>query len=141
MRAWFYFLKHLHIYNTVYFKKHLYRSHLLRFNQPTVHRCVPADEPIDLLNVAFGNTSTVPDRLTAHSSLLDLQHTCPGRMWNLVEVRALIVAQSSHTCVTLHYILYLVIYTPVNCILLPNPGKINFLTLDWECVIFLKQFL
>ena len=49
---------------------------------------VPAEEPIDLLNVAFcrnGNFD-VPDRKTGLMSLEELRLLCPERKWNFVEV-------------------------------------------------------
>ncbi|KAF1817407.1 hypothetical protein P152DRAFT_427205 [Eremomyces bilateralis CBS 781.70] len=62
-----------------------------------------ANEPIDLLNVAFENPRLVknlsaaagpqrsvfdlcPDRLTARSSARELQEACPSREWRLVEI-------------------------------------------------------
>ena len=62
------------------------------------HKSLPADEPIDLLNVSFNqqkqlNSSVVhesnfdvPDRLTGISSLKELRCLCPNRNWNFVEV-------------------------------------------------------
>ncbi|XP_058066383.1 asparagine synthetase domain-containing protein CG17486 [Anopheles bellator] len=59
---------------------------------------VPADCPIDLLNVAFEKVTrerkkqsppidwNVPDRLTGHSSLRELQQLRPNRVWNFVEI-------------------------------------------------------
>lgn len=50
-------------------------------------KCVPQDQPIDLLNVAFqvGDNSTyeVPDRLTGRQALDELP---TSRVWNFVEV-------------------------------------------------------
>jgi asparagine synthetase B (glutamine-hydrolysing) len=58
------------------------------------HEILSASEPIDLLNVAFQNPrihkdevspyELCPDRLTARSSLADLQRTCPGRNFRLI---------------------------------------------------------
>ncbi|XP_052873050.1 asparagine synthetase domain-containing protein CG17486 [Anopheles cruzii] len=59
---------------------------------------VPADCPIDLLNVAFEKVTrdrnkqsqpvdwNVPDRLTGHSSLRELQQLRPNRVWNFVGI-------------------------------------------------------
>lgn len=51
-----------------------------------LHRFVPIEEPIDLVNVSFGKFDTTPDRISALASLLDLTDTCPGRQWNLIKV-------------------------------------------------------
>lgn len=66
------------------------------------HDILPAGEPIDLLNVAFENPhihdrmqllaegktpyDVCPDRVTAHSSLSELQSVCPGREFRLIEI-------------------------------------------------------
>lgn len=62
------------------------------------HKCLPEDEPIDLLNVAFeqrksqSNTNfhvadfNVPDRVTGISSLQELRRLCPNRKWNFVKI-------------------------------------------------------
>jgi asparagine synthetase B (glutamine-hydrolysing) len=67
-------------------------SLLARLTHHTLH---PSQE-IDLLNVAFENPrihkpggaksfyETCPDRMTARSSLIELQQTCPGRTFRLV---------------------------------------------------------
>lgn len=70
---------------------------LLAYLAHTLH---PADNPIDLLNVAFANPrlarklasderenllyEACPDRILGRRSLLELQRTCPGRRWNFV---------------------------------------------------------
>ncbi|KAL5255554.1 hypothetical protein ACHWQZ_G010954 [Mnemiopsis leidyi] len=51
-----------------------------------LHRSAPAEEPIDLLNVSFGNYDSTPDRLSAVASLGDLQRLAPNRTWNLIKV-------------------------------------------------------
>ena len=51
-----------------------------------VNRYVPPDEPIDLLNVAFGSFEKTPDRIAAIASFRDLQNIAPEREWNLIEV-------------------------------------------------------
>jgi len=56
-----------------------------------VDRHAPAHEPIELLNVAFGSSSSttsfdVPDRQTARVALGELRAIAPGRDWRLVEV-------------------------------------------------------
>ena len=74
-----------------------------------IHDYLPAEEEVDLLNVAFENPrihgssngraflgapsdesdviyGTCPDRLTSHSSLVELCHICPSRPWRLVEI-------------------------------------------------------
>ncbi|TID25786.1 asparagine synthase related protein [Venturia nashicola] len=60
------------------------------------HHTLHPDQEIDLLNVAFENPrihkpgsdisfyETCPDRMTARSSLVELQQTCPGRTFRLV---------------------------------------------------------
>lgn len=60
------------------------------------HHALHPDQEIDLLNVAFENPrihkpggdisfyETCPDRITARSSLIELQQTCPGRTFRLV---------------------------------------------------------
>jgi hypothetical protein len=57
------------------------------------HSYVPVDEPIDLLNVAFGNSpahcAVVPDRVTARAGLRELMALPNGgnrRPWQLIEV-------------------------------------------------------
>lgn len=63
------------------------------------HDLLPADQSIDLLNVAFENPrihknldpgispySLCPDRITGQSSYAELKQTCPGRHWRLVEI-------------------------------------------------------
>ena len=52
----------------------------------TVYRSVPSCEPIDLLNVSFGNCDKTPDRISAIASLQDLQTIAPDRIWNLIKV-------------------------------------------------------
>lgn len=54
-------------------------------------RHAPADEPIDLVNVAFGekgrlDANKAPDRLAARAALLELQGINCEREWRLVEV-------------------------------------------------------
>lgn len=64
-----------------------------------VHLHLPADEPIDLLNVAFENPRAikhskslqldpyvVPDRQTGLQSFAELQLLAPSRVWNFVEI-------------------------------------------------------
>jgi asparagine synthetase B (glutamine-hydrolysing) len=57
------------------------------------HELLSPTEPIDLLNVAFQNPrihkdgpgyELCPDRITARSSLVELQGTCPGRDFRLI---------------------------------------------------------
>ncbi|KAK6810559.1 hypothetical protein RU639_013625 [Aspergillus parasiticus] len=66
------------------------------------HELLPADESIDLLNVAFENprvaaaaskeakTGSVyencPDRITGRSAFAELQAVCPGRNWRFVAI-------------------------------------------------------
>ena len=51
------------------------------------HRHVPPDDPIDLLNVAFGEfPSQTPDRIGSLNGLLELKAIAPDRVWNLVEI-------------------------------------------------------
>ncbi|KAJ9471139.1 Asparagine synthetase domain-containing protein [Diplonema papillatum] len=51
------------------------------------HQTVPLGEPIDLLNVAFGDSpGNTPDRLAALSGWKELREACPGRPWNLIEI-------------------------------------------------------
>ncbi len=59
------------------------------------HQCLPIEEPIDLLNVAFENPRNknssrsiydVPDRLTGLKSLAALQNKFPLRKWNFIQV-------------------------------------------------------
>jgi asparagine synthetase B (glutamine-hydrolysing) len=64
------------------------------------HDLLPAEEPIDLLNVAFYNPRTVasnqsraenpyescPDRITGRSSFAELRRTCPGRHWRFIAI-------------------------------------------------------
>ena len=57
----------------------------IKFNQVTL-RSVPKEEPIDLLNVSFGNYDSTPDRVSAVASLEDLQKLAPERTWNLIKV-------------------------------------------------------
>jgi hypothetical protein len=73
-------------------------------------RCVPSEEPIDLINVAFEQKSApkdtkkqgrkhkvhkretyrsnfeVPDRITGRSGVAELKQINPNRTWNFVEV-------------------------------------------------------
>ncbi|WVO16743.1 hypothetical protein L204_104427 [Cryptococcus depauperatus] len=68
-----------------------------------IHLCLPLNEPIDLINVAFapcpvpsGNCKTVtsnlinmyhvPDRSSGLFSVAELGRVCPGREWRFVEV-------------------------------------------------------
>jgi asparagine synthetase B (glutamine-hydrolysing) len=56
-----------------------------------IHRHLPPNEPVDLLNVAFEQTNqhdvyAVPDRITAMQSLVELQSLLPDRTWRLIEV-------------------------------------------------------
>ena len=65
-----------------------------------IHDTLPHAEDVDLLNVAFYNPhiharyqddikaayDACPDRITAKSALEELNHTCPKRVWRLVEV-------------------------------------------------------
>ena len=64
------------------------------------HDLLPAEESIDLLNVAFYNPRTVaanqsqaknpyescPDRITGRSSFAELRRTCPGRHWRFIAI-------------------------------------------------------
>jgi len=75
------------------------------------HALLPADDHIDLLNVAFENPRVVqaaktksngnyaieatntdsayescPDRITGRKALRELQQVCPGRVWRFVAV-------------------------------------------------------
>eukprot|EP01064_Diplonema_japonicum_P024501 TRINITY_DN3507_c0_g3_i1.p1 TRINITY_DN3507_c0_g3~~TRINITY_DN3507_c0_g3_i1.p1 ORF type:complete len:647 (+),score=78.58 TRINITY_DN3507_c0_g3_i1:30-1970(+) len=48
---------------------------------------VPMSEPIDLLNVAFGDhPRETPDRLAARQGWAELSKAYPGRVWNLIEI-------------------------------------------------------
>lgn len=72
------------------------------------HHTVHLDQEIDLLNVAFENPrihkpggdisfyETCPDRMTARSSLVELQHTCPGRTFRLVCVNVSFTQFQAH---------------------------------------------
>lgn len=71
------------------------------------HQHVPADEAIDLVNVAFENprvlaahapreTYAVPDRLTARASAAELRALAPHRRWHLVEVDVPYEAYEAH---------------------------------------------
>lgn len=67
-----------------------------------IHDCLPIDEDVDLLNVAFFNPrihnksaghdsllqayEQCPDRKTARASHVELRRQCPGRHWRLIEV-------------------------------------------------------
>lgn len=61
--------------------------------------CVPCDQSIDLLNVAFevGNSGSydVPDRVTGRQALAELSS---DRKWNFVEVGALTLASRLSCC-------------------------------------------
>lgn len=58
------------------------------------HSCLPPDETIELLNVAFEKVGQqqglinwdVPDRISARNSCKELQELFPDRKWSLVEV-------------------------------------------------------
>ena len=65
---------------------------------------IPADQVIDLLNVAFENPRIAsqnrdctrdelyelcPDRMTGRKSFAELVRTCPARVWRLVTVRSM----------------------------------------------------
>lgn len=57
---------------------------------------IDADQPIDLMNVAFEKVShgkkaeninwNVPDRLTGLETLEELRRLCPNRQWNFIEI-------------------------------------------------------
>jgi len=60
-----------------------------------VHRALPSDTPVALLNVAFENPRivragaapySVPDRDTGLRGMEELQRACPGRPWHFVHV-------------------------------------------------------
>jgi chemotaxis protein histidine kinase CheA len=51
------------------------------------HRALPPDVPIDLSNVCFVGGAS-PDRLAAHSALLELAAMAPQRQWRLIEVNS-----------------------------------------------------
>jgi hypothetical protein len=60
------------------------------------YRCLPPDEPIDLLNVAFErppdpsseapSTYAVPDRTSGIEAYLELKAISPDREWRFVEI-------------------------------------------------------
>ena len=84
-------------------------------------RCLPADEPIDLLNIAFekqtknltkkknpllnvaSNDFSVPDRLSGIESLKDLN---PKRKWNFVEINVTIDELRQRREDTIKHLLY-----------------------------------
>lgn len=50
-------------------------------------RLLPEFEPIDLINVAFGEEAQIaPDRLTGINGLVELSRMFPSRKWNLIEI-------------------------------------------------------
>jgi NH3-dependent NAD+ synthetase len=51
------------------------------------HSALPPDVPIDLSNVCFVGGAS-PDRLAAHSALLELAAFAPRRQWRLIEVNS-----------------------------------------------------
>jgi hypothetical protein len=51
------------------------------------HLALPPDVPIDLSNVCFVGGAS-PDRLAAHSALLELAVFAPQRQWRLIEVNS-----------------------------------------------------
>ncbi|PVI00911.1 asparagine synthetase domain-containing protein 1 [Periconia macrospinosa] len=64
-----------------------------------VHECLPPEQSIDLLNVAFENPrihnnldtgvspyELCPDRITGRSSFAELLTVCPGRLWRFVAI-------------------------------------------------------
>ena len=65
-----------------------------------IHDLLPAQEPVDLLNVAFENPRTLqqaqngdvsayeicPDRVTGRKSFAELSETCPSRDWRFVAI-------------------------------------------------------
>jgi hypothetical protein len=51
------------------------------------HLALPLDVPIDLSNVCFVGGAS-PDRLAAHSALLELAAFAPQRQWRLIEVNS-----------------------------------------------------
>ncbi|WOO76947.1 Asparagine synthetase domain-containing protein 1 [Vanrija pseudolonga] len=78
-----------------------------------VHQCVPIDEPIELINVAFEGpqkevhrsarqqppkiaTYNVPDRVSGREAVMELQASCPGRHFQFVEVNVTIEESRSH---------------------------------------------
>ncbi|KAL5276856.1 ASNSD1 family protein [Megaselia abdita] len=60
-----------------------------------VDRCLPKDEPVELLNVAFEKVGQqeiswdVPDRISAWNSYKELKDLFPERKWKLVEINVL----------------------------------------------------
>ena len=51
------------------------------------HNCLPANEPIDLVNVCFDDGKS-PDRLSSLDALEELAAFAPERRWRLIKVRA-----------------------------------------------------
>eukprot|EP00475_Leptophrys_vorax_P044657 TRINITY_DN9031_c0_g1_i1.p1 TRINITY_DN9031_c0_g1~~TRINITY_DN9031_c0_g1_i1.p1 ORF type:complete len:688 (+),score=165.00 TRINITY_DN9031_c0_g1_i1:234-2297(+) len=52
---------------------------------------VPAGEPIDLMNLAFGvNAGSAPDRQTGINGFLELKRINPSRRWNFIEINILV---------------------------------------------------
>lgn len=49
------------------------------------HEAISPDEPIDLINICFGDGSS-PDRIAAIDALCELQQAYPTRLWRLVGV-------------------------------------------------------
>ncbi|XP_022222009.2 asparagine synthetase domain-containing protein CG17486-like [Drosophila obscura] len=80
-------------------------------------RYVPAEEPIELINVAFEritaqNTAAtqeywnVPDRKTALQSYTELKRICPKRCWNLIEVDVNRQELQLHLSKHIHHLIY-----------------------------------
>jgi asparagine synthetase B (glutamine-hydrolysing) len=71
-----------------------------------VHDILPSTEPVDLLNVAFENPrihknvtspyELCPDRVTARTSLTELQKTCSGRNFRLICVNVSYIESQAH---------------------------------------------
>jgi asparagine synthetase B (glutamine-hydrolysing) len=59
------------------------------------HRSVPADEPIDLVNVCFDSGQS-PDRLSALDTLEELASVAPERRWRLILVDATLEDVDAH---------------------------------------------
>ncbi|CAK7275119.1 hypothetical protein SEPCBS57363_006517 [Sporothrix epigloea] len=73
------------------------------------HDLLPADQGIDLVNVAFENPrvkahlgqgtdvyEACPDRRTGRASFLELQKTCPSRVWRFLAVNVSYTEFSAH---------------------------------------------
>lgn len=64
-------------------------------------RCIPDDEPVDLINVAFApqgsSTYATPDRLSGIEAWNELKNACP-RDWRLVTIDVPFEVRSHHSC-------------------------------------------